>query len=298
MLFPSINVTEDFQSIFYHLIEDESININEGNVNLFCLKIHNKNFEYDSLIQYLSNSIVSYCLSQRDYEEMYNSKQLGMMNTKAKTLFRNYTSNKGELGEVILYSFLESHLKAPKILSKMKMKTSTNDYVKRSDGIHMLKVDDNNYELIFGESKMYADLGDGLRNAFQSINELKTREDNNINDEIDLICSNIPSEFAEENYELIKRIIKPSRNDGYDYDISFAVFVGFEIELDKYMALKNIDFKKMLKEDVKKLVIGKLKKIESYINKLELDKHNIYIYLVPFSKIDETRKAVLHKLTV
>lgn len=187
MEFPQHKVTESFQDIFYHLIENEKININEGIINLFCMKIHNQNFDTSSLIDELSDSIVSYCLSQADYDELYNNHNVGKMYRQAVNLFRDYTTNKGELGELILYSFLESHLKAPKILSKMRLKTSTNDYVKRSDGIHMLKLDDENYELIFGESKMYESLNDGIKDAFSSINELKTRSTNNIDDEISLI---------------------------------------------------------------------------------------------------------------
>lgn len=250
MLFPEINASGDFIDIFYHLIRDEDIKINDSKANLFCLKIENKQFNYKNLIDCLSDSIVSYCLSQREYDEMLQSRKLGQMNTKAKRKFRDYMNNKGELGELILYSFLESHLNAPKILSKMRLKTSSNDYVKGADGIHMLKLDEENFEIIFGESKMYSDITGGLRDAFDSVKELRYRESNNIYDEIELINTHIPSEFAEESYEFIKRIVKPTRDDNFDYDISFGIFVGFEININSYSSMRNIELKSTIKQDV------------------------------------------------
>lgn len=298
MEFPVVNINEDFMGIFYHLLKDECINIGSSRVNLFCLKVHNDEFDYLSLIEYLSESIISYCLSQKEYDEMYSKKQLNRMGKKAKGLFRDHTSNDGELGELILYSFLESHLEAPKILSKMRLKTSSNDYIKRADGIHLLKIDEENYEIIFGESKMYDDINRGLREAIQSINELKNRKYNNISDEIELINSHISSEFAEENYEFIKRIIKPSRDDNFDYDISFGMFVGFEIDFEKYKSYRGINLKKVVKSDLETMVRSKIKNINTAIKKFQLDNHNFYIYLLPFTEIDKRRKEIIEKLTI
>ncbi|ACO84210.1 HamA C-terminal domain-containing protein [Clostridium botulinum] len=299
MEFPQHKVPESFQNIFYHLIQNEEININDGIINLFCMKIHNKSFDTSSLVDELSDSIVSYCLSQTDYDEFYQKHNIGKMYRQAASLFRDYASNKGELGEIILYSFLESHLNAPKIISKMKLKTSTNDYVKRADGIHMLKLDDENYELILGESKMYESLNDGIKDAFNSIHELKTRTTNNIDDEINLISTNISSEFAKENYELIKKIIKPSKNEDYEYDVSFGVFVGFEMKIKKILDSNpsQIDFKKQIKEKAQQDVLNKIDTIRQQIINLKLGDHNFYIYFIPFFDIDKTRKDIIKQLT-
>ena len=69
-----------------------------------------------------------------------------------------YKRQDGELGELLLFCFLESQLKAPKILSKLELKTTSGLYVNGADGVHFLKLEDGNYQLIFGESKMYVDI--------------------------------------------------------------------------------------------------------------------------------------------
>lgn len=86
--------------------------------------------------------------------------------------FRDYSTNKGELGELLLYTFFEGELGAPQILSKMSLKTRPGDYTKNSDGIHYLKLSNSDrYHLIFGEAKMNKQLSSGFKSAFESIAE-------------------------------------------------------------------------------------------------------------------------------
>lgn len=298
MSIPDLLVEDNFLDIFDHLIKDERIEINDSKINLFCLKINSKNFNYELLENSLLDTLVSYCIPRRQYDELYANKKIGQMNRQAKKLFRDHESNDGELGELILYSFLESHLKAPKILSKMKLKTSSNEYVKRADGIHILRLDNANYELIFGESKLYDNLTDGLREAFYSIKELKTRKENNMYDEIDLITTHIPAEFIQENYEFIKKIIVPQREESIDYDVSFGVFIGFEIAItDDMKKLSNKDIRDSIRKDIMEQSIKKIKYINEKISELELDEHNFYIYLMPFTEIDKKRKELIQSLT-
>jgi hypothetical protein len=56
----------------------------------------------------------------------------------------------GELGELLLYCFLESHINAPKILTKLEIKTSNQMDVNGADGVHLLQNTDKDYQLVFG----------------------------------------------------------------------------------------------------------------------------------------------------
>jgi len=53
---------------------------------------------------------------------------------------------------------LETHLNAPKILTKLEVKTAPNDYVKGADGVHLLQLNEQDFQLILGEAKRYGDL--------------------------------------------------------------------------------------------------------------------------------------------
>lgn len=103
---------------------------------------------------------------KKEYQQYIDEQRFGELNLIAQERFRDYQSNDGEFGELLLYCLLESHLGAPKILTKMNLKTSHNDYVKGADGVHLLKLNDDEYQIVFGESKMYKNVRSGLKKCF------------------------------------------------------------------------------------------------------------------------------------
>ncbi|EKA4253996.1 DUF1837 domain-containing protein, partial [Escherichia coli] len=240
--------------------------------------------------------IITYVHSNRRLEEFkesypsYSPKPF----FEAIQKFRNYTSNEGELGELLLYAFLETGLNAPKLLSKMQLKTDSNDYIKGSDGVHLLELDDG-YQLIFGESKLYADLLEGAREAFDSILDFKS---NGMAFERGLIDTHVINEMvSEEGYEKIKSILLPSGDDGPDLDLSFGIFLGFELKIDSsQLSLKNKEFRDWVNESVKQHATRVVSTIRRKIINHKLYGHEFHIYIVPFTDIDVTRKKLIHEM--
>lgn len=198
-------IGSNFLNLFYHEIQNHEVHDSSSKLNLFTLKIENNQFTYHQLVKNLTHCIVPFCLSNKELEEFKNNYGIYVM---AVEKLRDYESNDGELGEILLFCLLESNLNAPKIMTKMELKTSTNDYVKGSDGVHLLKLDEQNYQLIFGESKLNADLQKGLYEAFKSINDFITRKNNNINHEIGLINTHLQREgVSDEMYKFLKKLL-------------------------------------------------------------------------------------------
>ncbi|MFG5502025.1 DUF1837 domain-containing protein, partial [Enterococcus faecalis] len=138
---------------------------------------------------------------------------------EAREQFKEWKNNTGELGEFLLFCFLEGHLNAPKILSKLELKTSNKMYVNGSDGVHFLNMNDNRYQLIFGESKLEQNLTTVLKHAFNSIydfiNEVNKdgEKKSGINFERSLISSNLEKEtFSEEEKVFLSQLIYPMQN--------------------------------------------------------------------------------------
>lgn len=121
--------------------------------------------------------MIDYAIS-RKVKKQYSNRP-GSLSKKARTKFKEYSKNDGELGELLLFCFLESQLKAPKILSKLELKTTSGLYVNGADGVHFLKLEDGNYQLIFGESKMYVDIKKAFDNALKSLYEFKNEINGN-----------------------------------------------------------------------------------------------------------------------
>lgn len=201
--------------------------------------------------------------------------------------------------------FLEGHLNAPKILTKMEMKTSNKMYVNGSDGVHLLSNCDGTYKLIFGESKLYKNISDALYEAFKSINdfinEINTSGENKsgINYEKDLISSNIDNfELSDEDKAILEFIIYPSKNEKkLHIDDAFSIFIGYEIDIsEETKKCTSSDFI----DEVKKKILLELdsfeNKVYKKINDNNLLGHTFFVYIVPFTDIDNTRRKILEDI--
>lgn len=278
------------------------INSQSNNLELFTCPINANQFDYSRMVDNLLESVADFSISRKTKEKYLGSPMT--LSQKAREKFRDYKENKGELGEFLLFCFLEGHLNAPKILSKLELKTSTNMYVNGSDGIHFLKLPSGNYQLIFGESKLYDDLTDGLRDAFQSINDFlkeenqKGEEKSGINYEKSLISSSVFKEaWTTEEEEFIGHLIYPTNSTSFEVDDAFGIFIGFEIDLnDNQRKLPNDKFRAMIDEHINGIVAKKILNIEKYIEQHKLYGYNFYIYLMPFLDIELSRTKILESL--
>lgn len=279
-----------------------TFNVSSSNkLEVFSFIINANNFDYQNAIEQLLESVADFALSRKVNKE-YKDKPLALSKI-ARERFRKYTENTGELGEFLLYCFLEGHLGAPKILSKLELKTAKNMYVNGADGLHYLKLSDGNYHLIFGESKVEKKLTDGLRHAFKSIGDFKVgrnKKDGNksgIMFEKGLLNSNIDREIEDENEKLfLKSIIYPSSKSNFDVDDAFGIFVGFEFNYSDLQQLPNRDFRKAIKEKIIELTEKQIKNINKYVEKHKLVGHTFYIYVLPFANIEKDRKMILKEL--
>ena len=286
----------DFLSSFEH-IKSEDIS-NKNKLDVFILNANANDFDYKLLERNLLDPIITYSLSRKVKEKYKN--RAGILAKEAKDKFKNYNQNEGELGELLLYCFLETHLGAPKILSKLELKTSNKLYINGSDGVHFLKLVDGNYQLIFGESKMYTNLGDAIENALESIKEFKEEvnkkgeKKSGITFEKSLISDNLEKEFDKEDEEFLTKLVYPSLENDFYVDNAFGIFIGFQINItEDDRKLDNIEFRKIIKEKVIDEINKKQETINTKIENKNLVGHNFYIYIVPFTEIEENRKEIL-----
>jgi hypothetical protein len=295
------SVDKSFLNLFYKDIECDIDNTN-SKLNLFVLKIENNRFCYHELATELSNRFLTFTLSKVEYENFVKNNRLGELYQVAASRFRDYDENEGEGGELLLYCFLESHLNAPKILTKLEIKLSSNDYAKGSDGVHLLKITDDEYQLIFGESKLYNGLTKSISEAFRSIHDFLTRDKNNVTTEIGLINSQLCKEAYDENlYNYLKEIILPKVNveKPITKNNAFAIFAGFEITLsEEEKRMPNDVFLETIRKKIRKEVESKKEHIKKKIEQYELYGHTFYVYVFPFTELRESHKDIIKKITL
>lgn len=294
----SKNAIKQFKHIKHLSISE---NIDDGFLDLFLLPINARNFDYNSVSDNLIESVADYALSWK-IRDKYKDKAM-TLSKKAREKFKEATKNDGELGELLLFCFLEGHLEAPKILTKLELKTSNQLYVNGSDGVHLKKIAEQKYQLIFGESKTYSDLSNAFEDAFKSIGEFineinsKGNDKSGINFEKGLISSNIESEiFEEDDEEILNILLYPEEKNNYNLslDDAFSIFVGYEIDIKNEQKICSVDeFPIEIERKIINQIDNYKDNIYRLIQKYDLLGYTFYVFIMPFTNIDETRKKIL-----
>lgn len=281
-----------FLALFY---EPERFDIHAKTVlHLHVLRVDGGDFAIKPLFKELVNNSISYVLSRQNLEKLTSDlSRMGEFFRKTQMQFKAPDPNAGEGGELLLYSFLEGHLGAPKILSKMELKTSPEHYVHGTDGVHLLEVAEGDYQLIFGESKMYGDAGvvgasveRGIKAAFTSMGKVQE-------DDFDFDTWLVESELLKESLdpakvELLATILLPPASGGVQITKSnaFGVFIGFELDVTEYpfADYTATQIEEHLRAIALTAITDQIDTVKSEIQKRGLGGYQFHIYAVPFLK--------------
>ena len=298
---------KDFAGVFTKVEHAGNLGLrNPNHVHIYHLNIENNAFIYEGLHRFLQNNVGRYVFSRAQLNQFRIDGDTESIGLKAIELLRKShkpadTGVGGELGEMLLYAFLEEVLGAPKLLSKVELKTSTNMYGYGSDGVHLLSSSDDNgtpfYQLVLGESKIKGDLKAAVDDAFISIKKIIANPDN----EIRLVESNIFKEaFTPEQAEHIKNIILPEKRGDTQYDKAFGVFLGYSLSLDA-TGMSNTQYRQAVKdklvEDITAVITHIAKKINEKDDKgYDLSGYSFYFYTLPFNNTDNDRRTIIEKL--
>lgn len=282
---------------------------NETTMHVFMPRLNGRGFDLEAIKESLLEVVVDFALSRSTIRKYEKERRWQQMSKEARQKFRDHTSNTGEIGELMLYTFLEGHLNAPQILSKMSLKTTPGDYTKKSDGIHFFKKGDSDtYHLIFGEAKMYQDISAAFKNAFQSISMHQSGKAF----EKALISSQIESEFiSDDEKKIVEDILYPSRaKKKLKVSDAFGIFIGFEINDEKGKTLTEEEYESWIQNEIRKVISKRIETIEGYIldewefnenkkiyNKKTLIEKIFYVYLMPITELSDTRMELTKGVT-
>lgn len=281
----SLQVDDDFRSLFYN---PKVIPINvKSNLYLHILRIENGSFVLGRLFTTMRN-VLLYHVHPRNVvnEFLKNPKRAGDFVERAKEKYKSPDPKNGEGGELLLYSFLEAHLHAPKILSKMVLKTSTEHYVHGADGVHLLETSPNEYEIIFGESKMYSRLNRAIVAAFESMGTIKR---NRFKLDTELAESELLKEVVDVSMlNALKSILLPSKISSPEVKRkeSFGVFLGYEVDVTDYPFQDHDDaeIEEELRARAESMLEQEVDTIQREMQKRGLAGHHFHIYALPFLK--------------
>ena len=287
--------------IFNKVSEEEFDVVNKNYLRMFMLNTENKLFNYDEMYDYILPNITKYVFSRKRFAEIENnpSKQ-GTIILDALNHLRPIENEAdkgagGELGEILLYLFLEQDLHAPKLFSKVELKTSAKDYVKGSDGIHFkfrtnregIKI----LQLVIGEAKIKNELKKGIDKAFESIEEYlsENTQDRNLLD-THLMDQLVDKEEAELIKEYIMAIPRKKK------EIVFGIFIGYSINYSG-VSETNDEFDRKVKDESIKQVLSLKSHIIKTINSYHVSNYEFNFYFLPFDNASRDCKVIMDSLT-
>ena len=171
--------------------------------------------------------------------------------------------------------------------------------------MHFLKLDDGNYQLIFGESKTIKSLTTALTDAFESIYEFKNcinakgDKKSGLPYEKSLVSDNLEKEeFSKEEVNFIRSVIVPKRDNDFEVDDAFGIFVGYEVAINAdNKRLPNSEFRLKIQEQIKSEVEKSFAHIRKKIEDKDLSGHHFYIYILPFTNLEDSREKIQRDIT-
>lgn len=272
---------------------------NDNHFKIYALPISNSKFDYKRLKEIVANNIINYVYSRREIKEAIDKDVATGLIIKALNKFRELKNEKdngngSELGEILLYLFMECDLNAPKILSKMELKTNKNDYVKGADGVFLHSYNKEGhkiFDLIIGEAKIENNISKAIIDAVDSIKEHLKQEDF----EVDLVNENIFKEkFDLEEAEELKKIIIPSNTNQKDIitNKAFGIFIGYSINVN-VDNISNIQAIEIIEKEIEKNSDTIAKNLKKKINENKWNRYSFYVYILPFNNAKEDRKEIM-----
>jgi hypothetical protein len=290
---------ESYTNIFDELEHKNVINGVDVNLHFNYLKFNqNGNPKIDLLVETLFSYFTHYCFSaqKRDLDSSLEESEKERIRNKllleAKNLFREWDeksgeSTTGELGEMILWLFMEVLLKAPQVVAKMDLKTNPNLEVFGSDGIH-IKIDEEILNIFFGEAKLYSDIYKALDSTFESIEAFHNKKISK--HEYNLVTTHfkyLKDSHKDKIYKFITEQI-----DADEVKINHACLIGYDWEEYKKLDTSDrnqfiLDFSNTYASDTTRLT----KLIQSRFDKFSKKEFNFEVFFIPFKSVQEIRTA-------
>ena len=201
-----------------------------------------------------------------------------------------------DLGEILLYVFLEQVLGAPKIMSKVELQTGAKQYGSKCDGIHLLSLEQKfgmpYYHMVFGTSSIVGDMKKAVDTAFDAIVEIEKQS----TQERTLAENTVFSKsFDKDTVQKIKDLLIPSKGQSIPYDTAYGVFLAYNLGLNpaNYSA---VDFRRALTQKMDTDIRNHAAYIASKINALGLGNHSFYFYILPLNDADAEKTQIMDRV--
>ncbi len=291
-----------FSEVFTEVTHSETLGLkNPEQLRLFHLNVNNNAFATEKLEYFLRKNIGQYVFSRAKIENYCIDGDAFSVGMDALDIMRKNGApgQKGtgnDLGEIMLYVFLEQVLGAPKIMSKVELQTDAKQYNSKCDGIHLLSLEQTlgipYYHMVFGTSSIIGDMKKAVDAAFDAIVGI---EKQSTQERILAENTVFSKSFDKNTVQKIKDLLVPSKGSAVPYDTAFGVFLGYNLGL-KAANYSALDYRVALTQKMTKDIRHHATYIASKINALNLGTHSFYFYILPLDDADSDKTAIMDRV--
>jgi hypothetical protein len=182
---------------------------------------------------------------------------------------------------------MEAVLNAPQALKKMPITTNKKEERKGSDGVHIRwNEGEQALEIFFAESKIWADFGKALADAFQSMDEF--HNDGKKDDELKLVSAQFKIIDADLQGRVLQYI---DGDDVLKTRITHVCLIGFN--WSEYACLddsRRNQFVADFEQRYAKWAASAVQKLENKVNAFQHKFVRFEVFFLPFKSVDDFRK--------
>ncbi|WDR00858.1 DUF1837 domain-containing protein [Devosia sp. J2-20] len=135
------------------------------------------------LAEFMRDAVADYAIPRSKRDEAAKRDQkfkstcaVAALHQQARDVFTDL-GNTGEGGEMLLFLLAERFLGLPHVLCKMDLKTDTRMHYHGADGVYATVAEDGHLKLYWGESKIYGNATDAIRECLRSLAPFLLEED-------------------------------------------------------------------------------------------------------------------------
>lgn len=276
-----------FKNVFTEVVSGANLEIDYPNtIKTFHLNLGNNKFSYSDIKNFIKDNLSNYIFS-RATVNAYNSPE--RLAIDAFLELTKKSADKNRFSEIMLYSFLEHSLNAPKLMSKIEIENRSSN----STGIHFLAKENGiemSHQLIFGSSDTLNDINAAIDSVFSQIALIDDNSDNEVK-LVDNIIFEKP--FDEGTYQYLKATILPNEKNSHSRpETSYSAFIGYTIKIEGIFK-SRYEYLTALQRQMKKDITDVLPYIKAKITEFNLQNHSFYLYFLPLNDAEKDKEDIM-----
>jgi len=276
---------QPFNDVFIEVKNGKLTIPNPNELKIYRLDVTSSKIDYTRLYSFIADNIGRYVYARgmrNRYKLNPDSMELAIKTLKAYNKRVKAVPSTNHFNEIMLYSFLECVLGAPKIFSKMELQDKSGLYDSLSSGIHINTFKSSGVffnQLVFGATDTIDNLETAVDNALKQVQSIKAAS----HDEYEFLENTIlNNDFDAETNKILESMIFPEKGSGLSKpDDAFGLFLGYTVStpFEPNNATYITNLENQMESDVLKIAAY----LEKRISDLRLLNHSFYVYVLPLN---------------